>query len=104
MTCGRIQRTVCTCDTPGQGTAGYNKFTCTNGATRYCSHDEECYATGKFTYGKWEDGCRRPVCTCDTPGQGTAGHNKFTCTNGATRSCSHDEACYATGKFTYGKW
>ena len=51
---------VCECTTPGAGTAGNNQMTCSNGETRYCSADKECYSTGTFTYGEWNDGCRIP--------------------------------------------
>ena len=76
---------------------------CTNGETRHCSSDQECYATEAFTYGEWSDGCR-VSCKCSTPGEGTVGHNEMTCDNKETRHCSEDEECYATEKFTYGEW
>ena len=51
---------TCTCSTPGAGTTGKNEMTCSNGETRHCVSDEECYATIAFIYGQWKDGCRIP--------------------------------------------
>merc|ERR1712228_576754 len=51
---------TCTCTTPGEGTVDKNELQCTNGETRHCAWDQECYATEAFTYGKWSDGCRIP--------------------------------------------
>ena len=51
---------MCDCATPGNGT-GYdkNQMICSDGSIAYCSHDEECYATEPFEYGKLYDGCRQ---------------------------------------------
>jgi len=49
---------TCTCSTPGEGTVGKNELQCTNGETRHCASDQECYATEAFNYGEWSDGCR----------------------------------------------
>ena len=51
---------TCTCSTPGAGTIGKNQMTCSNGETRTCSSDQECYATEAFGYGQLSDGCRIP--------------------------------------------
>ena len=105
---------TCTCSTPGAGTVGKNELKCTNGETRHCSSDQECYATEAFTCGEWSDGCRIPICNCTTPGAGklengklewnTAEKNEITCSNEETRHCSEDQECYATDEFTYGEW
>merc|ERR1712130_739497 len=50
----------CTCDTPMKGTQGHNRFTCSNGAKRFCGLKQECYAKGRFQYGSWSKGCRIP--------------------------------------------
>jgi len=44
------------------------------------------------------------TCTCTTPHTGTAGHNQMQCSNGETRHCGSNEACYAVSPFTYGSW
>merc|ERR1711994_512031 len=56
----RYPQATCTCTTPGEGTVGQNEFQCTNGETRHCASDQECYATEELTFGKWSDGCRVP--------------------------------------------
>ena len=93
----------CTCSTPGEGTIDKNEFKCTNGETRHCSSDQECYAAEAFTYGEWGEGCR-VSCECSTPGTGTVGQNEIKCSNGETRHCASEEECYATDKFTHGEW
>ena len=101
------QEIVCSCATPRGGTSGHNKFSCTNGHSRYCAANEECYNTRTFKYGHWASGCRVPtvMCTCDTPNAGTSGHNKFFCNNGITRYCAANEVCYKTnGSFRFGHW
>ena len=50
---------VCACESPGAGTAGHNKFTCTDGSSSWCAAWEECYAT-VWEKGKFSQGCRRP--------------------------------------------
>merc|ERR1712130_34934 len=92
----------CKCDTPGKGTEGHNRFTCNNGVKRSCAKNQECYAEGRFPYGYWNKGCRKPppvLCKCDTPRKGTSGHNRFSCNNGVKRSCSSNQECYAKGRF-----
>ena len=89
------------CSTPNTGTVGKNEIKCGN-ETRHCSKDQICYATGKFAYGEWSDGCR-VSCECSTPGKGTVGKNEIKCGN-ETRHCSEDQECYATEKFAYGEW
>ena len=51
----------CTCTTPGQGTAGFNEYTCRlNGVQTdlaHCQANEYCYATYHFAYGDWAQAC-----------------------------------------------
>ena len=54
---------TCTCSTPSSGTSGNNEIKCSNGETRFCETNEECYATEKFNYGKWRTACRVPAGT-----------------------------------------
>ena len=54
---------TCTCSTPSSGTSGNNEIKCSNGETRFCEANEECYATEKFNYGKWSAACRVPAGT-----------------------------------------
>ena len=58
--CNDGECATCECSTPGTGTVGQNQIKCSTGETRYCSADQECYATDKFTYGEWNEGCRIP--------------------------------------------
>ena len=52
---------MCSCSTPSHGTGyHYNKFTCSDGLTSYCSTEEECYSSQPFAYGELYDGCRVP--------------------------------------------
>jgi len=48
---------LCTCTTPNAGTAGHNQYTCNDGSAAWCAADQECYATGSFTWGDWKSGC-----------------------------------------------
>ena len=50
---------TCECTTPNAGTVRKNEIKCGN-ETRHCSKVKECYATEKFAYGEWSDGCRIP--------------------------------------------
>ena len=52
---------TCNCDTPGAGTAGHNRFSCTDGSSAHCAADELCFATSRFEKGEWASGCRREV-------------------------------------------
>ena len=47
----------CTCDTPGKGTAGHNRYTCSDGTSAYCASDEGCFTTLAFAKGDWRSGC-----------------------------------------------
>jgi hypothetical protein len=49
---------TCTCSTPNAGTAGQNKYTCTDGAEGFCSAEDTCYAALPFVKGDWKSGCR----------------------------------------------
>jgi len=44
------------------------------------------------------------MCTCTTPNAGQDGHNQFTCTNGETRYCASNEACYNIESFPHSQW
>jgi len=50
---------TCSCDTPGAGTAGHNRYHCTDGTSGYCSANAECYSK-MFNKGDWGNGCRTP--------------------------------------------
>ena len=54
---------TCTCSTPSAGTSGNNEMKCSNGETRFCEDNEECYATDEFNYGQWVTACRIPAIT-----------------------------------------
>jgi len=43
-------------------------------------------------------------CKCETPGAGTAGHNKYTCDDGTFGYCATEETCYATFIFPKHVW
>ena len=60
---------TCTCSTPSSGTSGNNEIKCSNGETRFCEANEECYTTEEFNYGKWSAACRVP--------DGTSGMQTF---------------------------
>ena len=47
----------CTCDTPGRGSAGHNRFTCSDGTAAYCASDQGCFTTLAFAKGDWRSGC-----------------------------------------------
>ena len=51
---------TCKCSTPGKGTKGNNEMKCSNGETRTCASNEECFASNAFVYGQWNNGCRIP--------------------------------------------
>ena len=51
---------TCTCSTPSAGTSGNNEMKCSNGETRFCEDNEECYATESFDYGQLDIACRTP--------------------------------------------
>ena len=51
----------CSCDTPGAGAAGHNRYSCSDGTQGYCTSDDECYATLAFAKGDWQSGCRKAV-------------------------------------------
>ena len=51
----------CSCDTPGAGAAGHNRYSCSDGTEGYCTSDDECYATLAFAKGDWQSGCRKAV-------------------------------------------
>lgn len=51
----------CSCDTPGAGAAGHNRYSCSDGTVGYCTSDDECYATLSFAKGDWQSGCRKAV-------------------------------------------
>ena len=51
----------CSCDAPGAGAAGHNRYSCSDGTQGYCTSDDECYATLAFAKGDWQSGCRKAV-------------------------------------------
>ena len=51
----------CSCDTPGAGAAGHNRYSCSDGTEGYCTSDDECYATLAFAKGDWQSGCRKAL-------------------------------------------
>lgn len=36
----------------------HNHLNCTNGETRYCASDQDCFTDDPFAYGNWSAGCR----------------------------------------------
>lgn len=98
------QACTCKCSTPCAGTAGHNRFECTDGSHGHCALNEECYAKSPFQKFDWASGCRKvqPTCKCVMPG--TQGQNQFKCTDGTTGSCATNELCFATQPFTKGIW
>jgi hypothetical protein len=98
--------TLCSCDTPGAGTAGSNRFSCSDGTAAFCAANEVCFAFRPFSKPDVGAGCRVPgsvTCACDTPGAGTAGHNGYHCTDGSSAFCAANEVCYAK-LFDKGSW
>eukprot|EP00808_Paulinella_micropora_P003087 g64155.t1 len=51
---------LCTCNTPGEGTANYNGYSCNDRTSGFCAANEECYATQPFRKGAWGLACRIP--------------------------------------------
>jgi len=64
--CRKPPAILCQCDTPRKGTKGYNRFSCSNGISRYCAATQECYSKVRFLYGSWNKGCRKPPGSCRT--------------------------------------
>ena len=57
----RVWAASCACDSPGKGTAGHNRYSCSDGAHGYCASDQECFAELSFAKGDWRSGCRAPT-------------------------------------------
>jgi len=95
---------TCKCQTPGEGTSGKNRYTCTDQSSGYCASSEECYKTGSVAIASKTSLCRKPKCSCKTPKAGTSGKNEYTCTDGSSGACDSNQECYATGTFTKGSW
>jgi len=107
---------ACWCKTPGQGTSGYNGFSCMDGTENWCASNEECYQTGFFPHG---EGCRYVApaptpppptpppaptqCYCRTPGQGTDYYNGYTCDDGTESWCLSGQECYLNGWWELGQ-
>lgn len=53
----RVWGASCKCDTPGAGTAGHNRYTCTDGTAAFCASDESCFTKLAFAKGDWRSGC-----------------------------------------------
>jgi len=94
----------CECETPNSGTSGHNKYICNDGSSSWCAAWEECYRSTKWDKESSTQYCRTPRCYCETPGAGTSGHNKYTCTDDYSAWCAADEECYQTGAFAKGDW
>jgi hypothetical protein len=97
----------CECNTPSRGTDGSNSYKCDDGFVGSCSSTQECFAISTFIKGQWGDACRvprAPICTCESPSSGTAGHNSFHCEDGYRGSCAGSETCYATSAFYKEDW
>jgi len=56
------------------------------------------------SYSSTDDDSSGHKCTCDTPLQGTAGFNRYSCSDSSSGSCLATDACYATVPFSYGDW
>ena len=53
----QVWRVGCECDTPSAGTAGHNRYTCSDGTVGYCAADERCFTALSFAKGDWQSGC-----------------------------------------------
>lgn len=93
--------TTCTCDTPNAGTAGHNKYTCTDGHSAWCATWQECFASHPFPKGKWKDGCSI-TCKCDDPYSQwplLEDPQNYKCTDGKIESCKRGWRCSALHAF-----
>jgi hypothetical protein len=75
---------TCKCLTPRAGTAGHNRYMCTDGSSGWCSSEHECYASSPFLKDDWGCGCRKPnsKSTCKTVGQSILTQAEFDITTG----------------------